>query len=38
MFVLHGREGVRRYAMITTDPESKDRLLHLVKKQDGLGG
>ncbi len=33
VFVLHGRDGARRYAMITTDPDSKDRLLHLVKKQ-----
>ena len=33
VFVLHGREGSRRYAMITTDPDSRDRLLHLVKKQ-----
>ena len=33
VFVLHGREGARRYAMITTDPDTKDRLLHLVKKQ-----
>ena len=33
VFVLHGRDGARRYAMITTDPDSHDRLLHLVKKQ-----
>src|SRR3954469_11098897 len=33
VFVLHGREGSRRYAMITTDPDSDERLLHLVKRQ-----
>src|SRR5688500_5974291 len=33
VFVLHGREGARRYAMITTDADTKNRLLHLVKKQ-----
>ena len=33
VFVLHGRDGARRYAMITTDPDTNDRLLHLVKKQ-----
>ena len=33
VFVLHGRDGARRYAMITTDPDTHDRLLHLVKKQ-----
>jgi len=33
VFVLHGREGARRYAMITTDPDTNDRLLHLVKRQ-----
>src|SRR5690349_11130361 len=33
VFVLHGREGSRRYAMITTDPDSQSRLLHLVKRQ-----
>jgi DNA ligase D-like protein (predicted 3'-phosphoesterase) len=33
VFVLHGRSGSHRYAMITTDPDTQDRLLHLVKKQ-----
>jgi hypothetical protein len=33
VFVLHGQDGARRYAMITTDPDTNDRLLHLVKKQ-----
>ena len=33
VFVLHGQEGPRRYAMITTNPDTSDRLLHLVKKQ-----
>ena len=29
--------GARRYAMITTDPDTNDRLLHLVKKQPPTG-
>jgi DNA polymerase Ligase (LigD) len=33
VFVLHGRAGSRRYAMIITDPATNDRLLHLVKRQ-----
>jgi hypothetical protein len=37
VFVLHGRSGSRRYAMITTDPDSSDRLLHLMKKQPPAG-
>ncbi len=37
VFVLHGRDGARRYAMITTDPDTHDRLLHLVKKQPPSG-
>ena len=37
VFVLHGRDGARRYAMITTDPDTHDRLLHLVKKQPPAG-
>jgi DNA ligase D-like protein (predicted 3'-phosphoesterase) len=32
VFVLHGREGSRRYALIDT---GQDALLHLVKKQPG---
>jgi hypothetical protein len=32
VFVLHGRGGSRRYALIDT---GQDALLHLVKKQPG---
>lgn len=35
VFVLHGRHGARRYALIDT---GTDWLVHLVKDQSGLAG
>ena len=35
VFVLHGREHSRRYALIRTDPGGSDWLLHLTKEQPG---
>ncbi len=35
VFVLHGREHSRRYALIRTDPGGVDWLLHLTKEQPG---
>jgi len=35
VFVLHGREGARRYALVTT---GEGALLHLVKDQPVAGG